>query len=110
MPGRPLLLHCAHATPTPGCRTGFLSPCLVPARASGASAPMSWTPRLRVIDLLCVSPYIGVYLSCLLVFVVGWSPIALAVALALYLLRMFIITAFYHRYFSHRSFTASRPV
>ena len=71
---------------------------------------MSWTPRLRFIDLLCVSPYIGVYLSCLLVFWVGWSPVAVGVALALYLFRMFVITAFYHRYFSHRAFSASRPM
>jgi stearoyl-CoA desaturase (delta-9 desaturase) len=36
--------------------------------------------------------------------------VALATALALYLSRMFIITGFYHRYFSHRAFRASRPV
>jgi stearoyl-CoA desaturase (delta-9 desaturase) len=50
------------------------------------------------------------HLACLAVLVVGWSPVALAVAAALFLVRMFAITAFYHRYFSHRAFRASRPV
>ena len=43
-------------------------------------------------------------------FVVGWSPIALIVCVALYLVRMFGITAFYHRYFSHRTFRTSRAM
>ena len=47
---------------------------------------------------------------CLGVFFVGWHPEAVAVAIALYLVRMFAITGFYHRYFSHRTFRASRPV
>ncbi len=46
--------------------------------------------------------------GCLMVFVVGWSPIAVAVAVGLYLVRMFGVTAFYHRYFSHRSYVLSR--
>ncbi len=41
---------------------------------------------------------------------VGWSWTAVAVATALYFLRMFAITGFYHRYFSHRSFQTSRPI
>jgi stearoyl-CoA desaturase (delta-9 desaturase) len=43
------------------------------------------------------------------VFFVGCSPIALVTAVLLYLIRMFAITAFYHRYFSHNAFKASRP-
>jgi stearoyl-CoA desaturase (delta-9 desaturase) len=39
---------------------------------------------------------------------VGVSSIALIVALALYAVRMFAITGFYHRYFSHRTFRTSR--
>lgn len=45
---------------------------------------------------------------CLGVFVVGWSWSALAVAGVLYAIRMFAITGFYHRYFSHRAFKTSR--
>jgi stearoyl-CoA desaturase (delta-9 desaturase) len=38
----------------------------------------------------------------------GWSWTALGICLALYCLRMFAITGFYHRYFSHRAFKTSR--
>ena len=41
---------------------------------------------------------------------VGWSPVALAVAFALYVIRAFGVTAGYHRYFAHRAFKTSRPV
>ncbi|MDP3332165.1 MAG: acyl-CoA desaturase [Methylococcaceae bacterium] len=62
----------------------------------------------NAIDWLRVIPFILMHITCLLVFVVGWSPVALWVALFSYLLRMFAITAFYHRYFSHKSFKTSR--
>ncbi len=62
------------------------------------------------IDWLRVGPYIGMHLACLGVIWVGWSPMAVAVAVALYLARMFAITGFYHRYFSHRSFKTSRTL
>jgi stearoyl-CoA desaturase (delta-9 desaturase) len=45
---------------------------------------------------------------CLGVVWVGWSWSAVAAAVGCYLLRMFAITAFYHRYFSHRAFKTSR--
>ena len=62
----------------------------------------------EAIDWMRVIPFILMHLLCLLVFVVGVSPIALWVALGSYLLRMFAITAFYHRYFSHKAFKTSR--
>ncbi|HKU37561.1 MAG TPA: acyl-CoA desaturase [Polyangiales bacterium] len=46
--------------------------------------------------------------ACLLVFVVPFSLPVLALALGSYLLRMWAITAGFHRYFSHRSFKTSR--
>ncbi len=55
-------------------------------------------------------PFIVFHLACLAVFAVGWSPVALGVMVALYFVRMFAITGFYHRYFSHKSFETSRPV
>lgn len=55
-------------------------------------------------------PYVLLHLGCLLVFWVGWSPFAIAAAVALYGIRMFAITGLYHRYFSHRAFRTSRPV
>ncbi|AOE48965.1 stearoyl-CoA desaturase [Kangiella sediminilitoris] len=61
-----------------------------------------------VVDWPRVIPYILLHLSCLLVFVVGVSWIAVVICLASYFIRMFAITAFYHRYFSHKSFKTSR--
>jgi stearoyl-CoA desaturase (Delta-9 desaturase) len=62
------------------------------------------------IDWIRIIPFIGLHLACLGVFLVGFSWFALGVFVASYLVRMFAITAFYHRYFSHRTFKASRPV
>jgi len=64
----------------------------------------------RGVDWRLVWPFIGVHLACLAVIWVGWSWTAVLTALGLYLLRMFAITAFYHRYFSHRCFRTSRPM
>jgi len=68
---------------------------------------MSHDGPLRI-DWLRAVPFFLVHVSCLLVLWVGWSPTALWMALGLYLFRMFAITGFYHRYFSHRSFKTSR--
>lgn len=62
----------------------------------------------RRVDWLRVAPFILLHAGCLGVIWVGWSPFAVGLALALYLLRMFAITGFYHRYFSHRSYRTSR--
>ena len=60
------------------------------------------------IDWLRVIPFIAMHVACLGVIWVGVSPTALIVAGVLYALRMFAITAFYHRYFSHKAFKTSR--
>ena len=60
------------------------------------------------IDWLRAIPFIGMHLACVAVLWVGVSPIAVIVAIALYAVRMFAITGFYHRYFSHRTFRTSR--
>jgi len=62
------------------------------------------------IDWLRTAPFIAMHLTCLAVIWVGWSPVAVGIAIALYIVRMFAITGFYHRYFSHRSFKTSRVV
>ena len=62
------------------------------------------------IDWLRVVPFVGMHLMCLGVIWVGFSWFALWTALALYALRMFAITGFYHRYFSHKAFKTSRPM
>jgi stearoyl-CoA desaturase (delta-9 desaturase) len=62
------------------------------------------------IDWLRTLPFIALHLSCVAVIWVGVSGFALVTAVALYAIRMFAITGFYHRYFSHRAFRASRTV
>jgi stearoyl-CoA desaturase (delta-9 desaturase) len=53
-------------------------------------------------------PFLFLHLGCLGVIWVGWSWTAVAIAVFLYFARMFAITGFYHRYFSHRTFRTSR--
>jgi stearoyl-CoA desaturase (Delta-9 desaturase) len=53
-------------------------------------------------------PFLGLHLACLGVFFVEATPLSLSLCLGLYLVRMFGITAGYHRYFSHRTFKTSR--
>ena len=60
------------------------------------------------IDWVRTLPFILMHAACLFAFVVGVSPVAIAVCVALYFIRMFAITGFYHRYFSHKSFKTSR--
>jgi stearoyl-CoA desaturase (Delta-9 desaturase) len=55
----------------------------------------------------CV-PFLLLHVACLSVFWVGWSWVAVGTALVTYFVRVFGLTAFYHRYFSHRSFKTSR--
>ena len=62
------------------------------------------------IDWVRIVPFIILHVACLGVFFVGWSAVAIAIAFASYFIRMFAITGFYHRYFSHRSFKTSRSL
>ena len=53
-------------------------------------------------------PFLLMHLACLAAIWTGISPVAVGVAIGAYLVRMFAITGFYHRYFSHRTFKTSR--
>jgi stearoyl-CoA desaturase (delta-9 desaturase) len=53
-------------------------------------------------------PFWAVHVACLAAFFTGVTWSALAVCLALFWLRMFGVTAGYHRYFAHRSYKTSR--
>lgn len=53
-------------------------------------------------------PFAAMHAGCLLAFVSGVSATAVAVAIGLYAVRMFAITAVFHRYLSHRAFAAPR--
>ena len=64
----------------------------------------------KKIDWIRVVPFVVMHLACAAVLWVGWSWVAVAIAVGFYGLRMFAITAFYHRFFSHRAFSTSRPM
>ena len=59
-------------------------------------------------DLTRLGALVFMHLGCLGVFWVGFSPIAFSLAALFYFTRAFALTAFYHRYFSHRAFKTSR--
>ena len=63
------------------------------------SKDFSW-PRM--------APYIVLHLACFAAFFTGVSTTAVVMCVALYLIRMFAITGFYHRYFSHKTFKTNR--
>jgi len=66
-------------------------------------------PRFpSAVRLASVAPYAVIHLFLLAIPFVGASWAAVGVCLALFFGRMFVITAFYHRYFSHRSFSTHR--
>ena len=76
----------------------------------------SWAPshkrydpsRARKIRWIHSAPFLAMHLACFAVIWVGVSPVAVAVAIGLYLFRMLALAAFYHRYFSHRTYKTTR--
>jgi stearoyl-CoA desaturase (delta-9 desaturase) len=76
--------------------------------ASNDDARIEAKETSRSIDWARAIPFFLVHAICLFAFAVGFSWVAFSVGVALYVLRMFAITGFYHRYFSHRTFKTSR--
>jgi len=65
--------------------------------------------RSSLAALVIPIPFFGAHLFALAaVLYYGWSWSGLALAVAFYYLRIFFVTGFYHRYFSHRTFKTSR--
>jgi len=60
------------------------------------------------IDFVRSLPFIGVHVACLAAFLTGVSWNAVLLCISLYVIRMFGITAGFHRYFSHRTYHTSR--
>jgi stearoyl-CoA desaturase (delta-9 desaturase) len=54
-------------------------------------------------------PFLGMHVACLAVFTTSVHTVDWIMAGVLYFVRMFGITAGYHRYFAHRSYKTSRP-
>ena len=69
-------------------------------------APARWRPG----SVAYAVAFAGLHVACLSVFLVGISARALAVMAVTYSVRCFGVSAGFHRYFSHRSFTARRGV
>jgi stearoyl-CoA desaturase (delta-9 desaturase) len=61
----------------------------------------------RVDWVRCI-PFIVLHGDCFAVIWVGWSPVAVWTAVALYFVRMFFVTGMFHRYFSHKTYSTSR--
>ena len=77
---------------------------------AGAGRPTSIdaAPGPQRVDWPRILPFVALHAGCLGVLWVGWSPVAVGAAAGLYAVRMFAVTAFYHRYFSHRAFQLNR--
>jgi stearoyl-CoA desaturase (delta-9 desaturase) len=74
---------------------------------SGAAGPPEPGDERRI-DWARVIPFFAIHAGCLGAIWTGTSAAALAIAAGLFALRMFAVTAFYHRYFSHRAFRTTR--
>ncbi len=73
--------------------------------ARSLSIPLPNGARLRVLTSI---PFVLMHLAALSIFFVRFHWYYLLACFALYEVRMFFVTAGYHRYFSHRSFKTSR--
>ena len=62
----------------------------------------------RELDYLTITQFVVLHAGCLLLFWVSVSWIAIAACVAFYCLRIFAVSAGYHRYFSHRSYKTNR--
>jgi stearoyl-CoA desaturase (delta-9 desaturase) len=60
--------------------------------------------RAEKLDYSVCIQFLFMHLACLLVILTGISAVAVAVSLTLYVVRMFAITAGFHRLFSHRTY------
>ncbi len=64
--------------------------------------------RYRPMECVSNALFVAMHLALLLVFVMPLSGRVLALAIGGYMLRMWAVTAGYHRYFAHRSYKTSR--
>lgn len=83
--------------PPPYCRGSFTLTAQTLRRAPDEK--ISWVKSI---------PFFAVHAMCLFAFYTGVTWKLVLVCIGLYYLRMWAITAAYHRYFSHRSFKTSR--
>lgn len=76
--------------------------------SSVAATNASSVPESDRVEWIKSLPFLSLHVACLGACWTGASWRAIGLCCALYLIRMFGITAGYHRYFSHRSYRTSR--
>jgi len=76
---------------------------------SQTPGPFQWRTKNGTLNL-SVLPFILLQASVLLAFTTYFSWIGVAICAASYFIRMFAITGFYHRYFSHRTYQMGRTM
>lgn len=98
-------------SPLPVVSTGATPPSEedVDVESSTSETEAAAAPARHELRWLTMVPFWAVQLTALVgVIATGWSWTGLLLALGLYAVRMFGLTAGYHRYFSHRSYKTSR--
>ena len=76
----------------------------------GAEELLKQTDKPEHVEWVRCIPFVILHLGCFAAFWTGWSWTSVAIAAGLYFIRMFAVTGFFHRYFSHRTFSTSRPM
>src|ERR1044071_963601 len=73
-----------------------------------SNPPASLGTDTERLDYLAIAQFVFLHAGCLLVLWTGVSSGALAICLGFYCLRIFAVSAGYHRYFAHRSYKTGR--
>ena len=63
----------------------------------------------RIYGVVRVAPFFLLHFACISLFYVAPTTTSLILCVSLYVIRMFGITAGFHRYFAHRAYKTSRP-
>jgi stearoyl-CoA desaturase (Delta-9 desaturase) len=80
-----------------------------PQQEALSNGPQTARPRWKAFVRAVTNPLALVHHAALIgVILSGWSWQGLGLAFAVYFVRMIVVTAAYHRYFSHRAFKTSR--
>jgi stearoyl-CoA desaturase (delta-9 desaturase) len=88
----------------------FISTLQTAPNRSATASPL-WRPpqsSAKLPNWLKSAPFIAMHLGCLAALFTGVNATAIVLCVVMYFVRMFGITAGYHRYFAHRSFKTSR--
>jgi stearoyl-CoA desaturase (Delta-9 desaturase) len=79
---------------------------VVPTTDQSGKEPSGWRGYFRLTTVL----FTAVHVAAVIGMVLCWSWGGVLLAVASYFIRMVVVTAVYHRYFSHRAFKTSRPM